>query len=101
MASKAAIENNEKRKRLVKKYAALRNEYRAGATDPKLSQAKRNEYARLLAKLPRNSNPNRIKNRCNLTGRPRSYYRFFGLSRIAVRDMALKGELPGVRKSSL
>lgn len=101
MASKAAIENNEKRKRLVKKYATLRTEYRAGARDMTLSQSKRNEYIRLLAKLPRNSNPNRIKNRCALTGRPRSYYRFFGLSRIAVRDMALRGELPGVRKSSL
>ena len=59
------------------------------------------EAYRGLAKLPRNANPNRVRNRCSLTGRPRSYYRFFGLSRIALRDLALRGELPGVKKSSL
>lgn len=101
MASKAAIEKNNRRKLLVEKYAAQRKEYKSVIRDLSRPQAERAEAARNLARLPRNSNPIRLRNRCQVTGRPRSYYRFFGLSRIALRDLALKGELPGVRKGSL
>ena len=101
MASKAAIEKNNRRKRMVIKYAERRKELKAIATSSQRSLEERMEAYRGLAKLPRNANPNRVRNRCSLTGRPRSYYRFFGLSRIALRDLALRGELPGVKKSSL
>lgn len=101
MASKAAIEKNNRRRRLAAKYATRRNELRAVASDMKRTYEERMEARAKLALLPRNSNPNRIRNRCNLTGRPRAYMRFFGLSRIAMRELAVAGELPGVRKSSL
>lgn len=101
MASKTAILKNELRKQLVAKYAEQRAEYKRIISSRKSSRQERAEAAQKLASLPRNSNPIRVRNRCNLTGRPRSYYRFFGLSRIALRELALKGELPGVRKGSL
>jgi len=101
LAKKSSIEKNERRKALAAKYADKRNELRAIASDLKRSTEDRMNARDALAMLPRNSNPNRIRNRCALTGRPRGYHRFFGLSRIALRDLALRGELPGVRKGSI
>ncbi len=100
MAKKSAIAKNERRKLIVAKYAAQRAELKAIANDLRLPQEERMEARRALARLPRDSNPNRIRNRDAATGRPRGYIRHFGLSRISFRDMALNGLLPGVRKAS-
>ena len=100
MAKKSAIAKNERRKRMVVKYAAVRAELKSIANDINLPQEERMEARRALARLPRDSNPNRVRNRDSATGRPRGYIRHFGLSRISFRDMALKGLLPGVRKAS-
>ena len=101
MAKKSAIERNKRRIRMVEKYAPRRAELKAVATDASRSMEDRMAARADLARLPKNSSPVRIRNRCALTGRPRAYIRFFGLSRIAFRDLALKGQLPGVRKGSL
>jgi small subunit ribosomal protein S14 len=77
-----------KRRRMVDKYAALRKEYKA-----------KGDFA-ALQKLPRNSSPTRLHNRCTMSGRPRGYMRKFGVSRIAFRELALEGKIPGVRKAS-
>lgn len=86
---------------MVAAYAERRSEYKAIIKDSGATQSEKQAAYQKLASLPRNSNPIRVRNRCSLTGRPRGYYRFFGLSRIALRDLALRGELPGVRKGSL
>jgi small subunit ribosomal protein S14 len=100
MAKQSKIARNEHRKRQVEKYRERRAELVGIIKDPKVSQESRNEAYRSLRALPRDSSPTRVRNRCNLTGRPRGYYRKFGLSRIALRDLALRGDLPGVTKSS-
>jgi small subunit ribosomal protein S14 len=100
MAKKGKIESNEKRKRLVRKYAKKRAELLAIARDRSRPIEERFAAQLKLAKLPRNSAPIRVRNRCELTGRPRGYYRRFRLSRIALRELANKGLLPGVTKSS-
>ncbi len=100
MAKKSAIAKNERRIRMVAQYAEVRAELKAIANDVNLSQEDRMEARRALARLPRDSNPNRVRNRDSATGRPRAYIRHFGLSRISFREMALKGLLPGVRKAS-
>ena len=100
MASKSAIAKNERRKKLVARYAARREELRQIIKNPSTEPETREEAIAMLAKLPRNSCPTRVRNRCNVTGRPRAYYRKFGLSRIALRDLALRGDLPGVIKAS-
>ena len=100
MAKKSAIAKNERRIRTVAKYAAVRAELKSIANDMSLPQEDRMEARRALARLPRDANPNRVRNRDSATGRPRGYIRHFGLSRISFRDMALKGLLPGVRKAS-
>jgi len=88
MAKKSMVARDLKRKKMIKKYAAKRAELKKiGDLDG-------------LAKLPRNSSPTRWKNRCNETGRPRGYMRTFGLSRIAFRNHASKGEIPGITKAS-
>ena len=88
MAKKSSIIRDEKRKKMIKQYAAKRAELKAlGDLDG-------------LAKLPRNSSPTRWKNRCSETGRPRAYMRMFGLSRLSFREHASKGEIPGVTKAS-
>ena len=100
MAKKSKIAKNLQRMELVARYAERRLELnkiiRSGAS----SEEEKEEARAKLAGLPRDSNPIRIRNRCALTGRPRGFYRKFGLSRLALRDKALKGELPGVTKSS-
>ena len=83
---------------MADKYAQERRRLRGIADDAARSVDERMSARAALDELPKNSSPNRIRNRCALTGRPRAYIRFFGLSRIAFRDLALKGQLPGVRK---
>ncbi len=100
MAKQSKIARNEYRKRQVEKYSAKRAELLEIIKDHKVSEESRDEAYKVLRRLPRDSSPTRVRNRCNLTGRPRGYYRKFGLSRIALRDLALKGDLPGVTKSS-
>ncbi len=100
MAKVAMVERNNKRKRLVKKYAAKRAELKAIIRNQDLPGEERFKAMQALAKLPRNSSKTRIRNRCALTGRPHGYYRKLNLSRIALRDLASRGELPGVVKSS-
>ncbi len=100
MAKKGKIESNERRKRLVRKYAKKRAELLAIARDRSRPIEERFEAQMKLAKLPRNSAPIRVRNRCELTGRPRGYYRKFRLSRVALRELANQGLLPGVTKSS-
>jgi len=101
LAKKSMIEREKRRQRLVDAKAEVRKELRAVSVDIKRSPEERFAARQQLAKLPRNSSPIRLRNRCALTGRPRGYIRFFGLSRITFRDLALKGELPGIRKGSL
>jgi small subunit ribosomal protein S14 len=100
MAKKSAIEKNNRRKRMVKKYAAKRAQLRAVARDRSLPPEERFQAYLKLAKLPRNGAPSRVRNRCELTGRPRGYYRKFRLSRIAVRELGSVGQIPGMVKSS-
>src|SRR5690625_5136085 len=100
MAKKASIQRNLKRQRLVEKYAAQRAELKAILINPETSDEEFFAAQRKLAKLPSNSPPVRLRNRCNLTGRPRAYIRRFGLSRSTFRELALAGRIPGVTKSS-
>lgn len=100
MATKAKVAKNEQRKRVVARYRERRLELKALAVDQELSQEDRLAAQAELSKLPRDASPTRVRNRCILTGRPRGYYRKFGLSRIALRELALRGELPGMVKSS-
>ncbi|NJO80674.1 MAG: 30S ribosomal protein S14 [Cyanobacteria bacterium RM1_2_2] len=99
MAKKSMVEREKKRQRLVAKYAQKREdllEQFSSAT----TQQEKIEIHRQIQQLPRNSSPTRVRNRCWLTGRPRGYYRDFGLSRHVLREMAHQGLLPGVVKSS-
>ena len=100
MAKKSKIMHNIHRKTLVERYAAKRKDLISKINDTSLSYEERQAFRLKLEKLPKNSNPNRVRNRCNLTGRPRSYYRRFGLSRISLREMASNGLIPGVTKAS-
>lgn len=100
MAKTSAVEKNRKRTRMAKKFASRRARLKAIAQDRSLP-AEECFAARLkLAELPRNSSPVRIRNRCELSGRPRGYYRKFKISRIALRDLASQGQIPGMTKSS-
>ncbi|MBB5517092.1 small subunit ribosomal protein S14 [Rubricella aquisinus] len=94
------IERQKKRERLVAKYAAKRAELKAIANDDSLEMADRFKARMKLAKLPRNSAPTRLNNRCQVTGRPKAYYRKLRMSRIALRDYASFGQIPGMVKSS-
>jgi len=100
MAKKSSIERNKKRERLVKKYANKRAKLKAMTRDDSISLEERFNAQLKLAELPRNSAENRLRLRCGLTGRPRGNYRKFKLSRIALRDLASAGQIPGVVKSS-
>ncbi len=99
MAKKAMVERDKKRKRIIEKYAQKRQELKE-QFDNATSQQEKLMVHRQIQQLPRNSAPNRLRNRCWLTGRPRSVYRDFGLCRNALREMAHEGLLPGVVKSS-
>jgi small subunit ribosomal protein S14 len=100
MAKTSSIERNKKRERLAKKYAARRAKLRAQALNESLPLEERFAARLKLAQLPRNSSLTRVRNRCELTGRPRGFYRKLKLSRIALRDLASKGQIPGMIKSS-
>jgi small subunit ribosomal protein S14 len=100
MAKTSMIERNKKRRRLAQKFQLRRTWLKAIAVD-RLLPAEERFAARLkLAELPRNSSPTRIRNRCDLSGRPRGYYRKLRMSRIALRDLASQGQIPGMVKSS-
>ena len=100
MAKKSAIQKNQKRERLAKKYASKRSRLKAIVKDKSQSPEERFNARLKLAELPRNSSPTRIRLRCGLSGRPRGNYRKFKLSRIALRDLASTGQIPGMVKSS-
>ena len=100
MAKLSSINKNEKRKRLVKKYAGKYARLKAVAADQSLDETERLIARLKLAEIPRNGNPTRIRNRCELTGRSRAYYRKFRLSRVMLRELGNKGLIPGLTKSS-
>jgi small subunit ribosomal protein S14 len=100
MAKKSSINKNEKRKAMVKQYAPKYAKLKAIANDESVDDGERLMARLKMSALPRNANPTRVRNRCLLTGRPRAYYRKFCLSRIMLRDLANKGLIPGVTKSS-
>ena|SRR5579872_4805507 len=100
MAKKSSIEKNQRRMRLAKQKMPARDRLKATARDRNAAPEDRFQAQLKLAELPRNSSPTRIRNRCSLTGRPRGYYRKFKLSRIAMRELASSGQVPGVVKSS-
>ena len=100
MPKTSAIERNEKRKRLVAKFAAKRAELKAILLNPASTDEEFFAAQKKLQKLPRNSSSVRVKNRCSLSGRPRAYIRKYGVSRIQFRELALAGKIPGVTKSS-
>jgi small subunit ribosomal protein S14 len=100
MAKLSSINKNERRKKLVKKYAGRYAKLKAIAADKGLDDTERLIARLKLAEIPRNGNPTRIRNRCELTGRPRAYYRKFRLCRVQLRELANKGLIPGVTKSS-
>jgi small subunit ribosomal protein S14 len=100
MAKKSSIEKNERRRRLAERHRAKRAELKAIVMDRRRDPGERFEATLQLAALPRNGARVRVRNRCILTGRPRGYYRKFGLSRIALRDLASEGRIPGVAKAS-
>ena len=100
MAKTSQVLRDKRRKQLIEKHAAKRAALRKRLKDANATMEEKLQVQEAFAKLPRNSCPTRLKRRCELTGRPRGYYRKFGVSRIALRDLALKGQLPGVRKAS-
>jgi small subunit ribosomal protein S14 len=100
MAKLSSINKNERRKKLVKQYADKYAKLKAIADDESLDEGERLIARLKMAELPRNANPTRVRNRCATTGRPRGYYRKFGLNRIELRDLGNKGLIPGLTKSS-
>ncbi len=100
MAKKSAIEKNNRRRKLVEQYAEKRAALKAKALDENLPLEERFQARLDLAKLPRNSAPSRVRNRCEVTGRPRAYYRKLKMSRIALRELGSAGMIPGLVKSS-
>ena len=100
MAKLSSINKNERRKKLTKKYAGQYAKLKAKAADESLDETERLMARLKMAELPRNGNPTRIRNRCELTGRSRAVYRKFRLSRIMLRELGNKGLIPGVTKSS-
>lgn len=100
MAKKSAIEKNKRRAKLVKQYTGRRTRLLAIANDEKKPMEERFAARLKLAELPRNANPTRVRNRCEVTGRPRAYYRKLKMSRIALRELGSQGVVPGLTKSS-
>jgi small subunit ribosomal protein S14 len=100
MAKTSSVEKNERRRRLVKRYEAKRKKLKAIAMDKSKPVEERFAARLKLAELPRNSSATRIRNRCELSGRSRGYYRKLKMSRIALRDLAAQGLIPGMVKSS-
>ena len=100
MAKTSSVNKNKRRAQMAKRMAPKRARLKAIADDRSLPPEERFAARLKLAELPRNSSPTRIRNRCELTGRPRGYYRKFRLSRIALRELASSGQIPGMVKSS-
>ena len=100
MAKLALINRDVKRQALVRKYAKKREALTAIVENMRMSDDERMEARLKLQQLPRNANPTRLRNRCAITGRPRGYFRKFGLGRNKLRELALKGEVPGIIKAS-
>jgi small subunit ribosomal protein S14 len=100
MAKKSLKEREDKREKLVARYAKKYAELKAVADDAKRSDEERYVARLELQRLPRNANPTRLRNRCELTGRPRGTFRKFGLARSKIRELAFKGDIPGVVKAS-
>ena len=100
MAKLSLINREEKRRKLVEKYAARRAALKAQINDASLSEEERMVARLKLQQLPRNANPTRVRNRCSLTGRPRGVFRKFGLCRNKLREVAFRGEVPGMTKAS-
>lgn len=100
MAKKSSVERNDRRRKLAKKYSGRRARLKEIASDRRLPAEDRFAARLKLAELPRNSSPTRIRNRCEVSGRPRAFYRKLQVSRIALRDLASQGLIPGMVKSS-
>lgn len=100
MAKLSSINKNERRRKMAKKYAGKFARLKATANDESKDEGERLIARLKMAELPRNANPTRVRNRCELTGRSRAYYRKFRLSRVMLRELANKGLIPGVTKSS-
>jgi small subunit ribosomal protein S14 len=100
MAKKSSIEKNNRRRKLAKKYSGRRSRLKEIAQDKSLPMEERFAAALKLAQVPRNSSKTRIRNRCEVTGRPRAFYRKLKMSRIALRDLGSQGLIPGLVKSS-
>ena len=100
MAKLSSINKNERRKKLVQKHAAKYEKLRAIADDESKDETERLIARLKMAEVPRNGNPTRVRNRCELTGRPRAFYRKFKMSRIALRELGSAGQIPGLLKSS-
>ncbi len=100
MAKLSSVNKNETRRKMVAKYAPKYAKLKAIANDKSADETDRLMARLKMAELPRNANPTRIRNRCEITGRPRAYYRKFRLARVMLRDLANKGMIPGLTKSS-
>lgn len=100
MAKTSMVNRERKRERLVEKYAEKRAGLKRIIKDMSLSSEERNEARIKLNKMPRDSSPSRLRNRCSLTGRPNGYYRKFGLGRNMLREAAMRGDIPGLVKAS-
>ena len=100
MAKSSMVNREIKRLRLVKKYAARREELKAKIRNISLSEEERAAARTKLNKMPRDASPSRLRNRCSLTGRPHGYYRKFGLGRNKLREAAMRGDIPGLVKAS-
>ncbi|MGH8751970.1 MAG: 30S ribosomal protein S14 [Burkholderiales bacterium] len=100
MAKTSVVYREKKRRAVVKKFAARRAEILAAIGNMRLSEDERHAARLKLQQLPRNASPVRLRNRCSLTGRPRGFYRKFGLGRSKLRDIAMRGDIPGIIKAS-
>lgn len=100
MAKSCMVNREIKRNRLVQKYAAKRAELKAAIKNPSLSEEERTAAVEKLNKMPRDASSVRVRNRCNITGRPHGYYRKFGLGRNKLREAAMRGDVPGLVKAS-
>jgi small subunit ribosomal protein S14 len=100
MAKQSQVLRDARRKKLIEKFAERRATLRKKLKDPRISIEEKLQIQEQFAKMPRNSCPTRLNRRCAISGRARGHYRKFGISRIALRELALRGQLPGMRKSS-
>ena len=100
MAKKSKVVKNIQRQEIVNRFSKKRKELKAIIKDPNSTYQEKRLAFMKIEKMPRDANPIRLRNRCNLTGRPRAYYRRFGLSRLSLREMASEGLIPGVTKAS-